>query len=170
MECSLANGVAPRPEQGFTVAAWAGEHDEPARLVYNEAFADHWGSVPMDAETWRKQIVDNPGFRRGYSFVAIADGEVVGYASCEEYPEDWEAAGRSEAWIGGLGVLRPWRKRGIATALLARAMIAMSESGTDYAMIGVDSDSPSGAQHLYKSLGFTTKTTGVTWQLAVDAE
>ena len=32
------------------------------------------------------------------------------------------------------------------------------------AMIGVDSSSPSGAQHLYQAVGFRTKTTGTTWQ------
>ena len=122
----------------------------------------------MDEESWGKQMMENPNFRRDLSFLAVADGEVVGYAFCEEYPEDWEAAGQSETWVGGLGVLSDWRKRGIASCLLARCMSAMKTAGRDAAMIGVDSDSPSGAQHLYQSLGFTAKTTAVTWQLALD--
>lgn len=168
MDCPLTDEITPRPEEGFSVVSWADEHHEPSRLAHNSAFADHWGSTPMDEEHWRKQLVDSPNFRKGRSFVAVGDGAVVGYAWCEEYPEDWEAAGHSEAWIGGLGVVRDWRKRGVATALLARTMTAMREAGIEVAKIGVDSDSPSGAQHLYGSLGFVTAITGVTWQLETD--
>ncbi len=168
MDCSLNEPVSPRPEEGFEIVQWGEAHDEPARLVYNAAFADHWGSTPMDQENWAKQLIASPNFRRHMSFVAVAGGELVGYSACEDYPEDWEAAGRREAWIGGLGVVREWRKRGIASALLSRSMNAMRVAGAEAAMIGVDSDSPSGAQHLYQSLGFGTKTTGITWQLELD--
>jgi hypothetical protein len=47
-------------------------------------------------------------------------------------------------------------------------MVSMRRAGAAAAMIGVDSSSPSGAQHLYQSVGFATKTTGTTWQLEVD--
>ncbi len=168
MECPLGHEVVTRPERGFEVVPWDDELDDATRLVHNAAFADHWGSTPMDASTWTKQLGGNPNFRPDYSFIALADGEPVGYASGEEYPEDWESAGRSEAWIAGLGVAREWRKRGVATALLARSMEAMRNSGIEMAMIGVDSDSPSGAQHLYRGVGFITKIKGITWQLEVD--
>ncbi len=168
MQRPLAEEIVDRPHDGFEVVAWREEHDEPARLVYNAAFADHWGSTPMDEADWQKQAISSPNFRRDMSFVAIGGGEVVGYSACEEYPEDWEAAGHREAWIAGLGVVRVWRKRGIATALMTESMKAMKDAGAEMAMIGVDSDSPSGAQHLYQSLGFVTKTTGVTWQLEID--
>jgi ribosomal protein S18 acetylase RimI-like enzyme len=168
MECLLNGSMRPAEAKGFEIVPWHAEHDEPARLVHNAAFADHWGSTPMDSEQWQKHLTSSPGFRREHSFVALGDGEVVGYATVEEYPEDWAAAGRKEAWIGGLGVLREWRQRGIATALLTRAMEAMREAEIEAAMIGVDSESPSGAQHLYRSVGFVTKITGTTWQLEVD--
>ncbi len=168
MERPLADAIPDRPEKGFLVEQWTEEHDEPARLVYNAAFADHWGSTPMDESSWREQVIASPNFKRELSYVATDGAQLLGYSACEEYPEDWEAAGRREAWIAGLGVVRSWRKRGIATALMTRSMRAMRDAGTDTAMIGVDSDSPSGAQHLYQSLGFTTKTTGVTWQLEID--
>ncbi len=168
MERSLAEPSASQPTDGFEIELWDDRHSEPARLVYNAAFADHWGSTPMDSESWKKHILDSPNFRPGLSLVAVAGNDVVGYLTCEEYPEDAEASGRREAWMAGLGVLRDWRKRGIATALLARCIDEMHADGVEYAMIGVDSDSPSGAQHLYASVGFSTKSTGTTWQLEVD--
>ena len=168
MERLLNLPIRKQSEDGFEVVPWLDEHDEPARLVHNAAFADHWGSTPIDEEDWKKQLLDNPALVKSRSFVALGENEVVGYATVEEYPEDWDAAGRKEAWIGTLGVLREWRNRGIATALLTRSMEAMKTAGLDAAMIGVDSDSPSGAQHLYASVGFVTRITGTTWQLEVD--
>lgn len=168
MERPLNSPIKSQPEDGFTLVPWGDEHDEATRLVHNNAFADHWGSAPMDEDAWKKQLLDNPSFIRKRSVVAIGDGDVVGYATVEEYPEDWEAAGHREAWVGTLGVQREWRKRGIATALLTRTMLAMRDDDIEVAKIGVDSDSPSGAQHLYQSVGFVTKVTGITWQLELD--
>lgn len=147
------------------IVPWADHHSGPVRVVANAAFADHWGSTPMDKGDWQKRMLDSPGFRQDLSFVALHGDQIVGYAYNEVYEEDWEAAGRSEGWIGALGVLREWRKKGIATALLAASMNAMRGAGLDAAMIGVDSSSPSGAQHLYQSVGFSTTSTGTTWQL-----
>ena len=168
MERTLAEDVPGPPEEGFSVVPWEDAHSAPIRLVHNAAFIDHWGSVPMNENIWRQRMLESPGFRPDLSFVAVADGELIGYAYNEVYEEDWEAAGRSEAWIGALGVLRRWRKRGVATALLARSMQAMQRAGLDAAMIGVDSSSPSGAQHLYQAVGFRTTITGATWQREVD--
>ncbi|MEA2003189.1 MAG: GNAT family N-acetyltransferase [Actinomycetota bacterium] len=164
MERQLEDDIVFPSQDEFTVVPWAGEYTGLIRLVHNAAFADHWGNTPISAESWQKQMMDSPGFRPDLSFVAMANGEPVGYAYNEMYPEDWEAAGRSECWIGALGVVRDWRKRGIATALLAHSMRAMHEDGLDVAMIGVDSSSPTGAHHLYESVGFRTRNTATTWQ------
>jgi GNAT superfamily N-acetyltransferase len=164
MERLLSTEVAVSPEDGFSVVPWVDTHSIPVRMVHNAAFVDHWGSVPMDEDAWRKRMLQSPGFRPDLSFVAVADGELIGYAYNEVYEEDWESAGRSEAWIGALGVLRDWRKKGVATALLSKSMQAMRRSELDAAMIGVDSSSPSRAQHLYRSVGFRTTITGTTWQ------
>ena len=168
MERRLDSEVTVPATEGVEVVPWADVHSMPVRQVANAAFADHWGSTPMDEGDWQKRMLDSPGFRQDLSFVALAAGDIVGYAYNEVYEEDWEAAGQSEGWIGGLGVLRAWRKRGIATALLTASMNAMRTAGLEAAMIGVDSSSPSGAQHLYQAVGFNTKSTGTTWQLPID--
>lgn len=167
MARSLADSIDSVASGAYSVVPWIETHDEAARLVYNEAFADHWGSTPMSTGSWANQVVASPNFRRGMSFVALGNGEPVGYLACEEYPEDWEQAGQRESWVGALGVVRGWRRRGIATALLASSINAMRRAGSQAALIGVDSSSPTGAQHLYRALGFETKTAATTWQLEV---
>lgn len=167
MERPLSEDVPASPEAGFSIFPWEDAHSAPVRLVHNAAFSDHWGSVPMNEDTWRKRMLKSPGFRPDLSFVAVADDELIGYAYNEVYEEDWETAGRSEAWIGALGVLRKWRRKGVATALLSRSMEAMQHAGLEAAKIGVDSSSPTGAHHLYEAVGFRTTITGSTWQREV---
>ena len=50
---------------------------------------------------------------------------------------------------------RPWRGRGLATALLVRGMIAFRAAGMDAASLGVDTENPTGAVGLYERVGFT---------------
>ncbi|NKQ35221.1 MAG: GNAT family N-acetyltransferase [Chloroflexi bacterium] len=53
-----------------------------------------------------------------------------------------------------IGVIRGWRQRGIASALIAAAMRAFRDEGLEYAKLGVDTENPTGALRLYENLGF----------------
>lgn len=145
-------GVAETGE-GLRIEPWP-DDDEPVRLVHNAAFADHWGSQPSSAEDWTSQRAK---FAQPWSFVAVdeATERIVGYVETARYEQDWELAGYSSGYVHLLGVLREWRGRGIARALLAATMHAQRADGIEYAEIGVDTENPSGAHGLYASLGFT---------------
>jgi ribosomal protein S18 acetylase RimI-like enzyme len=56
--------------------------------------------------------------------------------------------------IGPLGVRRPWRGRGVGRALLVNSMMALRERGMTEAVLGVDTENPTGALKLYESVGF----------------
>jgi ribosomal protein S18 acetylase RimI-like enzyme len=47
----------------------------------------------------------------------------------------------------------------VASALLARTLTGLAESGYRFAELGVDADSPTGAGRLYERAGFRTFTT-----------
>lgn len=51
-----------------------------------------------------------------------------------------------------------WRNRGIAGALLAMSLSELDARGMTEAALGVDTDNPGGALHLYTSLGFELQT------------
>jgi ribosomal protein S18 acetylase RimI-like enzyme len=127
---------------------------ERVRAAHNEAFADHWGSEPLTPELWTRDFVGDPYFRGDLSFVAFDGGEVAGYTVNYVAEADWEAAGIREGWVGQLGVRRPWRKRGLATALLVRSMRAFRDAGLDAASLGVDAENPTGALGVYERIGF----------------
>jgi mycothiol synthase len=70
------------------------------------------------------------------------------------YPDDNETFGRLRGWLDSVFVRRAWRRRGLGAALVARALVRLREAGMDEAMLGVDSDNPSGALGLYERAGF----------------
>lgn len=143
---------APPPE-AVELVPWEKISEEDARRVTNESFADHWGSTPRDEVTW-KHLLASQDIRLDLSFAAISGDEVVGVCLNGHFPQDTEVTGRVEGWIEILGVTRPWRRRGVAAALIARSLGAFRAAGFTHAMIGVDADSPTGASGLYRKLGF----------------
>lgn len=146
----------PEPElpAGLRLVNWSPAYDDRTLAAFNEAFADHWGSQPQTAEQWRLFMVGRDSFRPDLSFLALDGEEVAGFAINFLSPEDNERQGIREAWVGDLGVRRPWRRRGVATALLCRSLQAFRAVGMDYATLGVDTESPTGALSLYERLGF----------------
>jgi mycothiol synthase len=159
---------SPLPLPGIALAPWRQEHHEPARLVWNSAFADHWGSTPRSAESW-DETVNEFGVRLDLSRVALAGDEVVGMVLNSHYPGDEAISGRRDGWIDQLGVLAGWRRRGVASALINASLEAFRQAGLTHAMIGVDGDNPTGASRLYRSLGFEVSHRSVTYQLEVPA-
>ena len=61
--------------------------------------------------------------------------------------------GRLSGWVGILGVLREWRRRGIGRALLLHAFHEFKRRGLPRAGLGVDAESLTGANRLYESAG-----------------
>jgi mycothiol synthase len=157
----------PPAVSGIAVIRWDPARAEAARLVKNTAFRDHWGSTPTDAESWQVWLSGH-GTRQDMSVMAIdADGRLVGYALNEHLPHDELRTGRKDGWIGNLGVVREWRRRGVGAALVVASLAAFAGSGMTHAMLGVDADNPTGAAGLYRRLGFETVSRSITRQRTV---
>jgi mycothiol synthase len=60
-------------------------------------------------------------------------------------------------FVSMLGVIKPWRGRGIATALLHRAFAEISTRDRTEVKLGVDALNPHGAVALYESVGMTVE-------------
>jgi mycothiol synthase len=154
-DLSIPDPVLPA---GLEVVRYGPEVSELVRLAHNEAFLDHWGSNPASVESWRTGHEENDAFRPGSSFVvrnlAVDGNPVVGYVLDEEYVEEWPVLGHSEGYVGTLGVVRAWRGRGLARALLNLAAREFAQRGHPFMALDVDADNPSGAFRLYTNFGF----------------
>ena len=53
-----------------------------------------------------------------------------------------------------MAVRREWRGRGIAAALLVKAMESFRDAGLEYAGLDVDTENPTGALGTYTRLGY----------------
>lgn len=138
---------------GLSTRSWTEEVSGDALTVHNAAFADHWASQPIAPEQWASYH-DNEFFLPQTSLVVYDGDQPVAYMQCSRFPHDWDDRGRTEAWIEGVGTIRSHRGRGIASALITMAMRAFREDDMEYAILGVDSENPSGANRIYERLGF----------------
>ncbi|MEA3510691.1 MAG: GNAT family N-acetyltransferase [Actinomycetota bacterium] len=152
---------------GLIARAWSDEVSADARLVHNEAFADHWGSQPIASEQWATYH-SHESFQPQMSWVVYDGDKPVAYVQCSKYPQDWEARGHTEAWIDGIGTIEGYRGRGIASALITMAMRAFRDDGMQYAILGVDSENETGANSVYERLGFEAERRSIAFRKTVD--
>ena len=127
---------------------------EAVHAALNEAFGDHWSFEPISDEDWQMFFIERTSFRPDLTYVVMYGDEVAGFSLNCVSPEENTRRGRSEGWIEELAVRRPWRKRGVATALLCASMHAFKAEGLQYAMLGVDTENLCGALRVYERVGF----------------
>jgi mycothiol synthase len=118
-----------------------------------EAFQDHWGGFDSSDAAFEAWLA-RPYRDAGLWVVAWDRGEIAGAVVNTIYHSDNEAFGRRRGWLDSVFVRRAWRRRGLGAALVAQALVRLREAGMDEAMLGVDSDNPSGALGLYERAGF----------------
>ena len=154
MARSLAEPIPDLPSQtGVEVRSVAPEQYRRVYAAMNEAFRDHWGHSEATEEDYQRWI-HNPHFQPRLWQVAWDGAEVAGmvlnYIDAE-YNENFK---RLRGWTDPICVRRPWRKQGLAKALIARSMHALKAQGMTEVGLGVDADNPNGALRLYESLGY----------------
>ncbi|MGZ3666136.1 MAG: GNAT family N-acetyltransferase, partial [Ktedonobacterales bacterium] len=109
-----------------------------------EAFEDHWGHVPQPYDEWL-QLLDRPDFDPSLWFMAMDGDQIAGAAQCRVRLDN--------GWIGRLSVRRPYRQRGVGTALLLHAFREFQRRGYHTVALGVDSQNLTGATRLYEQVG-----------------
>jgi mycothiol synthase len=161
--------VPPMPE-GLEVRPIGSDRVSQKRMwdADVEAFEDHWGGFDTsDAafEAW----VTRP-FRDPDLWVVAWEGdEIAGAVVNTIYSDDNQAFGRARGWLDSVFVRRRWRRRGLGAAIVARALVRLKEAGMSEAMLGVDSDNPSGALALYERAGFEVHRRSAAYRKPMDA-
>ena len=137
-------------------------HRGEERAVYDayvEAFADHWGFVPESFADW---CTWNLGPNADTSLWRLVEdgGEIA--AVCMSNAS--RGVDRTLGWIGVLAVRRPWRRRGLARALLVESFGLFRSAGRARAALGVDSENTTGALALYETAGMRVASRSDTWE------
>jgi len=153
----------PAPE-GLAIVGYGPGRDPELYAAHIEAFADHWGFQARGEEPWLGLTVRAGDFLPGLSRLALTgDGEIAGYVLTYASPE------AHRAYVGQVGVRRPWRRRGLAAAMLAEVLTACGEAGYEVVNLGVDAENPTGAVSVYERVGFAVQLRGITYARALPA-
>ena len=128
-----------------------------------EAFRDHWGGHDESEEAFRR-YQSSPDFDTSLWVMAWDGDEVAAGVVNTIYRRENEELGLKRGWLDSVFTRRAWRRRGLASALIARSLHVLADQGIEVAALGVDADNPSGALRLYERFGFAVSERGSAWR------
>jgi ribosomal protein S18 acetylase RimI-like enzyme len=121
--------------------------------VLNEAFVGHYGFTPSSLEDWLAVEETMPGFDPALRYLAIYDEEPAAAMILSR-----RAQTDGAMYVGALATLAPFRRRGIASALLAHAFEVAATDGLGQLALHVDSENTHAAPSVYRRAGLEVRT------------
>jgi ribosomal protein S18 acetylase RimI-like enzyme len=119
--------------------------------VQQASFADHWNHVERSFEEFVEQAEARGSQDPDGWWLLEVDGVPAAVCIVDESRVDLD-----DGYVSTLGVAREFRGRGLAVLLLTRALVYYRDLGRSGVQLSVDSDSPTGANHLYEKVGMQT--------------
>jgi len=155
MERDLADPIPEvTPVGDVRIEPYRAELSAEVHRLRNDAFRDHWGSQPLSDEQFAGLV--SGSFVPDLSFVAFVGDEPAGILLTDVAEGDWPGQGFSSSYVSTVAVIRPFRGRRIAPALLRQVLLASAARGLDKVVLDVDAENPTGALGLYTGMGFAT--------------
>ncbi len=153
---SLAEPIPDLPlPRGVEVRATREEHYRPVWEATREAMRDErtFTEERWNDEAYERSMKD-PTFSPDIWQIAWEGDQVAG--GVHNYIDEDENSELKRKWghTEQIFVRRPWRRKGLAHALIARSLKLLKEKGLEYATLDMESENPSGALRLYESLGY----------------
>jgi len=169
--------AVPAPKEGVRMRrvkrAGSGMPDEDdlraAHDVLEDAFADHFNSQAETFDEFLLRLREDPGHRWDHWWLAelvdgpgpVPVGTLVGTVSGESTHEGTVAP--TSSYVAYLGVRTSARGRGVAKSLLRTVIADAATRGLSSVGLEVDADSPTGADGLYLSMGWSTRYVTQSW-------
>jgi mycothiol synthase len=140
---------APHWPAGISVRTFVlGRDERAAHEAVEDAFRDLWGRPRNTFESF-VQETEKESFDPSLWFLAVEGDEIAGVTLCKMLA--------GEGWVSVVGVRRPWRKRGLALALLRHALSEYHRRGVRKVLLSVDAESITGAPRLYGRAGMRVR-------------
>jgi len=140
--------------------------ERDARAIHEteaDSFSDHYGYVPQPFEQWLHFRTRFFKAEPELWILAMDGDQIAGIALCSSQRPGQPDLG----WISTLGVRRPWRRRGLALAILHHAFRLLAARGKLRAGLGVDSQSLTGATRLYEKAGMRVVRENLEYEMPV---
>jgi len=142
---------------------------EHYRLIWEaseEAFRDHWGHSPSPDEYYEWWMEDPVIFTPELWQIAwdVEKDEIAGQVrTFIDGPEN-EKYQRRRGYTEMISVRRPYRRRGLARALIAESLRVLKARGMAESALSVDSESLTGATRIYEDCGFRLVSSSVAYR------
>lgn len=145
----------PLPE-GLEVRPVLTEHYRALWEADQEAFRDHWGYSAPTEEDYQGWLDNKIIFQPELWQIAwdTNTDEIAGQVRTFINTAENEKYDRKRGYTEFISVRRPWRKRGLARALIVRSLRLQKERGMTESALGADSENVSGATRVYEDCGF----------------
>ena len=152
----VLDGEIPVPQwpDGISVRTFDPKSDLlPVVNTVRDQFKDHWGffDTPLEQELkqWNHEITEDKNFDPTLWFLAMDSDDIAATALC--WPKETEDP--EMGWVDILGVGRPWRRRGLAVALLHYVFAEFARRGKSKVGLDVDATNLTGANRVYERAG-----------------
>jgi mycothiol synthase len=152
--------VAPLAD-GVRIAPYDQARERALHAVHTAAFRELWGYQERTFESWAPLTVRSEAFLPALSRFALAGDALAGYVL--SYASD--VPGR--LYVGHVGTAVDWRRKGIASALLAEVLGEAGRAGYTHAALDTDAENPTGAAGIYAKVGFVVERRVVAYRRAV---
>ncbi|MFX1598913.1 MAG: GNAT family N-acetyltransferase [Promethearchaeota archaeon] len=130
------------------------EDIEMFNWLYNESFQDHFNYRALTIEEARHYLTENPRYKEQEFFFAEMNQEMVGFVGLgidEEYNIEKNI---KVGFVNVMGVLKPFRRKGIGTRLMLHILEMAKAKGMTKALLDVDDFNLTEAKKLYEKIGF----------------
>jgi mycothiol synthase len=151
---------------GLEVRPVLSEHYRAIWDADREAFRDHWGYAEPSEADYEGWLTDKTVFQPELWQVAwdVASNQVAGQVRTFINHAENEKYQRKRGYTEFISVRQPWRRRGLARALIVRSLLVQKEQGMAESALGVDSENTSGATRVYEACGFRVAKSGTVYR------
>ena len=142
------------------VRTYRDDDREALIAALNDAFAEDPFWQEVTPPRFEARFLGGAGYDPTLWFLLWDGDELAGFAL--DFPEFGTDSGLG--WVNWLGVRKPWRRRGLAEALLRRSFAELYARGKRRVGLGVDAQNVTGALRLYERVGMRAVRRYGTWQ------
>jgi mycothiol synthase len=136
----------PVPVEGLTIKPTRDERT--VHRILNDAFVGHWGYEPLQFDDWLAVEESLAGYDPGLWRLANLEGIAAAVMTMSR-----RTATQGALYVAELATLAPYRRHGLASALLAHAFDVAAAENYDRVGLHVDSENTNDAPSVYRRAG-----------------
>ena len=160
-------GIGENAEATMRQMSTRDEDMQLLNMLDNEAFKEHPNFRPRTVEETKYAVLDMPWYEEQNIFFAMVENEPAGFVNAGIDVGLNREKNLKYGWVLDIGVLKPYRRKGVGAHLMVHAMHVLRDKGMADALLYVDETNPTKAIKLYEKVGFKVARKSIIYELAL---